>query len=128
MRIASKPALVTVPVVMFIALVAVLALWANGTIGGSGTPGTTSNASLVWNVEYWHQNSAGEVLQYGKDHNTVTVEGIDQANALLIDSAQVLGNAAQSSDVDTYDQILLMDVNLATRAITAAPQPPTFFF
>ena len=32
MRIASKPVLLTVPIVMFIALVAVLALWANGSL------------------------------------------------------------------------------------------------
>ena len=110
-----------VPVVMLTVLVAVLALWAWGPLGASGD-GPSSNATLVWNVEYWHRNAAGEVLQHKKDHNTVTVEGIDRANALLIDSTQILANNSDATDNDTYDQILLMDVNLATRAITAAPQ------
>ena len=48
MRIASKPALLTVPVVMFIALVAVLALWANGSIGGNGERLAAAGAARYW--------------------------------------------------------------------------------
>lgn len=122
MRIASKPALLTVPVVMFITLVAVLALWANGNIGAKGIGGSSSTASAVWNVEYWHRNADGDLLQYVKDHNAVTVEGIDAANLLLIDEGATLASGNPTTDSDTFDQILLMDVNLATRAITAPPQ------
>ena len=86
MRIASKPVLLTVPVVMFIALVAVLALWANGNLGGSGISGASSNAGIVWNVEYWHKNADGDVLQNKKAHNTVTTNGLDAAVERLIDA------------------------------------------
>ena len=65
-----------VPAVMVTVLVAVLALWAWGPIGGSGASGPSSNASLVWNVEYWHRNADGEVLQHKIDHNTVTGTGL----------------------------------------------------
>ena len=117
MRI-GKPVVFGIPVVMVTALVAVLALWAWGPIGGGGS---TSNASLVWNVEYWHRNADGEVLQHKIDHNTVTVEGLDAANLLLIDEDATLASGNPTTDTDNYDQILLMDVNLATRPITSAP-------
>ena len=115
--IIGKSVLLGIPVVMGAVLVAVLALWAWGPMGG----GSTSNASLVWNVEYWHRNADGEVLQHKIDHNTVTVEGLDAANLLLIDESATLAAVNPTTDTDTYDQILLMDVNLATRPITSAP-------
>ena len=115
--IIGKSVLLGIPVVMVAVLVAVLALWAWGPMGG----GSTSNASLVWNVEYWHRNADGEVLQHKIDHNTVTVEGLDAANLLLIDESATLAAGNPTTDTDTYDQILLMDVNLATRPITSAP-------
>ena len=115
--IIAKSVMLGTPVVMVTALVAVLALWAWGPMGG----GSTSMASLVWNVEYWHRNADGELLQHKIDHNTVTVEGLDAANLLLIDEDATLASGNPTTDTDTYDQILLMDVNLATRPITSAP-------
>ena len=112
MRIASKPALLTVPVVMFITLIAVLALWATGNIGGSGVGGASTTASAVWNVEYWHKNAAGEVLQYQKVHNTVTTNGLDAAVERLIDAesggelvAIVAGSAAEDF---AFDNVVLL--------------------
>ena len=119
MRIASKPVLLTVPVLMFITLVAVLALWATGTISGSGIGGNSSTAQLMWNVEYWHRNAEGEVLQHKKDHNLVTPLGLDAANVRLI-GPQVLVNLGEGSDIDTYDQIVLANVNLADGTPLAA--------
>ncbi|MCZ6892012.1 MAG: hypothetical protein O7F09_05805 [Chloroflexi bacterium] len=95
------------PMVMVTALVAVLALWAWVPIGGSAS-GASSNAALVWNVEYWHRNADGEVLQHKKDHNAVTVEGDDAAMQALIDNTIVLAAASETSDTDTYDQIVLV--------------------
>lgn len=108
MRIASKPVLLTVPVVMFITLMAVLALWATGTIGGNGGPGASSNASIVWNVEYWHRNANGDLLQHVKDQNAVSVQGLESAMERLISDG--------SPNTDTFDQILLMKTDQ-----TAAP-------
>lgn len=109
-------------VVVALAAVSGVAAWAMGfSVTDALVGGPTSNATMVWNVEYWHRNAEGEVLQYKKDHNTITVEGIDAANLLLIDEGAALTAGSPTTDSDTYDQILLMDVNLATRAITAAP-------
>ena len=112
MRIASKPVLLTVPVVMFIALVAVLALWATGSIGGSGGPGASSTASIVWNVEYWHKNAAGEVLQYQKKHNTVLDEGVQAAMERIVDVSVTTSGAA-----DTFDNIVLLGNAVSVSAI-----------
>ena len=99
------------------AIIAIVAAWNwSPSLGGP-----SSNASLVWNVEYWHRNADGEVLQHKIDHNTITVEGLDATNLLLIDESAVLAAGNPLTDNDTYDQILLMDVNLATRSITSAP-------
>ncbi len=103
--------------VVVTAMVAVLALWVWIPIG----VGPTSNAGLTWNVEYWHRNADGEVLQHKIAHNAITVEGLDATNLLLIDESAVLAAGSPLTDTDTYDQILLMDVNLATRPITSPP-------
>lgn len=122
MRITSKPVLLGVPMLMVAAMFAVMALWATGIIGSGGGVfgGTSSAGTLVWNVEYWHRNADGEVLQHKKDHNTVTVEGLDAANLLLIDEAAALTAGSPTTDTDTYDQIALLNKNLATLSITTA--------
>lgn len=122
MRIDSKRVLLGVPMLMVTAMVAVMALWATGIIGGGGGVfgGSSSTATLVWNVEYWHRNAAGEVLQHKKAHNDISVEGLDAANLLLIDEDAALTAGGPTTDTDTYDQIALLNVSLATRAITAA--------
>jgi hypothetical protein len=83
---------------MFIALVAVLALWATGSINGNGIGGASSNASLSWNVEYLHQNADGDVLQQNKAHNTVTVEGLETAMNRLIDDGTITAGGTAASD------------------------------
>ena len=110
--------MIGVPVVMVTVLLTVMTMWAWGPIAGGGP---TSNAGLTWNVEYWHRNADGELLQHKIDHNTVTVEGLDAANLLLIDEDATLASGNPTTDTDTYDQILLLNVNLATRPITSAP-------
>ena len=111
MRVKRKPVMIGVPVVMVTALLAVLALWAWGPLGTSGDV-QSSNATLVWNVEYWHRNAAGEVLQHKIDHNAVTPLGKDAANVRLI-GPQLLVNLSENLDIDTYDQIVLANVDLA---------------
>ena len=103
--------IVGVPVVMVTALLAVLALWAWGPLGTSGDV-QSSNATLFWNVEYWHRNAAGEVLQHKIDRNAVTPLGKDAANVRLI-GPQLLVNLSEALDIDTYDQIVLANVDLA---------------
>lgn len=120
MRIMSKPVLLGVPMLMVAANIAVLALWALGYIGGGGVGSSTSSAGLVWNVEYWHRNAAGEVLQHKKDHNDITVEGLDAANLLLIDESATLSAGNPTTDTDTYDQIVLLNKNLGALSITTA--------
>ena len=114
MRITSKPALLTVPVVMFITLVAVLALWATGNIGangGGGGTGASSDIGLVWNVEYWHRNADGDLLAYKKDHNAFTANGKEMAMERLIKVGA--GNLADTSttpqliEADAYNKIVL---------------------
>ena len=119
MRIASKPVLLGVPMLAVAAMFAVLALWALGFIGGSGVGVSSSTGTLAWNVEYWHRNADGEVLQHKKDQNLVTPLGLDAANVRLI-GPQLLVNLAEGSDVDTYDQIVLANVNLADGSPLAA--------
>ena len=94
---------------MFIALVAVLALWATGSINGNGIGGASSNASLTWNVEYLHKNADGDVLQKNRAHNTVTVEGLETAMTRLISDGSVAAGGT-----DAFDNILLMKTNQTT--------------
>ena len=102
MRITVKSVVFGVPVVMVAALVAVLVLWAWGPLWASGGA-ATSTASASWNVEYWHRNAAGEVLQHKKDHNVVSEIGKQAGMQRLIDVATTTSGAA-----DTFDQVVLM--------------------
>jgi len=101
---------------MFIALVAVLALWATGSINGNGIGGASSNASLSWNVEYLHQNADGDVLQQNKAHNTVTVEGLETAMNRLIDDGSITAGGTAA-----FDNILLMKTDQTAAPATDFP-------
>ena len=122
MRFAGKPVMFGVPVVMVTLLLTVLALWAWGPIGGSAS-GAGSNAGLVWNVEYWHRNAAGEVLQHKKDSNAIVASGLEHAVERLIAASSTVINlaftdpaAAEIGEANAFDQIVLMnaDDNLDT--------------
>ena len=103
MRITAKPIMIGVPAVMVTVLVAVLALWAWGPIGASGG-GASSNATLLWNVEYWHHNADGELLQHKIDHNTLTDKGLDAAMNRLLNQTVVTELGA----TDAFDKIVLL--------------------
>ncbi len=113
MRI-GKPVVFGIPVVMVTALVAVLALWAWGPSGG----GATSGATLKWNVEYWHRDAAGEVLQHKIDHNTITGVGDEMALDRLINAG---GDGDVAGETDAMDQIVLLDVAYTVDNVTAVP-------
>ena len=115
MRVAAKPVLIGVPVVMATVLAVVLALWAWGPIG-LAVP--TSNAGLVWNVEYWHRNAEGEVLQHKKESNAIVASGLEHAMERLIaeldaDAALAFSNpaATQIGTANAFDQIVLMNAD-----------------
>lgn len=118
MRITTNPVLLGVPVLMVGAMVAVLALWATGTIGGSGIGGNNSSAGIFWNVEYWHKNAAGEVLQHKQARNAIQASGREHAMERLI-AAQSTDialpfatvNAAEIGEANAFDQILLMNAD-----------------
>ena len=103
MRITAKPIMIGVPAVMFTVLVAVLALWAWGPIGASGG-GPSSNATLVWNVEYWHRNGDGVLLDHQIKHNVLVEDGLQAAMARMIDDSVSI-----TAEDDTFDQIVLLD-------------------
>ncbi|MCH8988689.1 MAG: hypothetical protein IIA92_07765 [Chloroflexi bacterium] len=109
MNITSKPVLLGVPMLMVAAMVAVMALWVTGIIGGGGGVfgGPSSTGTLVWNVEYWHRDSDGNLLQYGKDHNAITVEGLDAAVDHLL--SQTVQDALGADDA--FDKIILLTAN-----------------
>ena len=111
MRIASKPVLLTVPVVMFIALVAVLALWSNGSLSGNGIGGATTSASMTWNVEYWHRNAAGDLIEYKKEHNAFLKNGKEIAMERLIKVGaghlQDTSTATGLIQTDAFNKIVL---------------------
>ena len=100
--------------VLAVALVAMLAPWAWVAIGG----GITSNAGLVWNVEYWHRAADGTVLQHEKKHNAIVACGLEHASERLIaagsgDASLTFTNpaAAEIGDANAFDQIVLMDTD-----------------
>ncbi len=100
--------------VMATSLVAFVAIWAWVPVVG----GPTSNAGLKWNVEYWHHNADGELLQYGKDSNAIVASGLEHAMERLIaaettDAALTFTNpaAAEIGDANAFDQIVLMDTD-----------------
>ena len=117
MRIDSKRVLLGVPMLMVAAMVAVMALWVTGIIGGGGVfGGPSSQAAITWNVEYWHRNAAGEVLQHKKDSNAIVASGLEHAMERLINAtAPVLSfaNVAQTNigEANAFDQIVLMNLD-----------------
>lgn len=112
MRITSKPVLLGVPMLMVAAMVAVLALWAMGIMGGGGGVfgGPSSVAGATWNVEYWHRDSEGNLLAYGKDHNAVTAEGLDAAVDHLLSQSVQDGLGADTA----FDKIILLSANASS--------------
>ena len=101
-------------VVMVTAMVALLALWAWAPIGG----GPTSNAGLKWNVEYWHHNADGKVLQHKKASNAIVASGLEHAVERLIaaadaDATLAFANpaATEIGEGNAFDQIVLMNVD-----------------
>ena len=113
MKILGKPLMLGVPTVMVTALVAVLALWAWGPIGGASHGGPTSNATAMWNVEYWHRNADGELLENKRLHNAVQALGLDAAMERLINKDAVLNTATANviGEEDAFDQIVLMSAD-----------------
>ena len=111
----GKPVVFGIPVVMVTALLAVLGLWAWGPIAAGGP---TSNAGLTWNVEYWHRNADGEVLQHKNDSNTVTGVGVESALDRLINAGT---DGDRAGEADTFDQIVLLDVAYTVNEVSAVP-------
>ena len=113
MKITGKPVMLGVPMVMVTALVAVMALWAWGPIGEASLDGPTSNAIAMWNVEYWHRNADGELLENKRLHNAVQALGLDAAMERLINKDAVLNTATANmiGEEDAFDQIVLMSVD-----------------
>ena len=80
MRIARKPLVFGTSAVMVTAIVALFALWAWIFVGG----GPTSNAGLTWNVEFWHHNADGKLLQHKQASNAIVASGLEHAVERLI--------------------------------------------
>ena len=59
---------------------------------GGSAGGHTSTGSIVWNVEYWQHNAAGEELLYRKAHNTITGVGLEAAMQLVINASLDIGS------------------------------------
>ena len=100
--------------VMVASVVIMMALWSFTPIGG----GPSSNAALTWNVEYWHHNADGELLQYKQEHNAIVASGLEHASERLIaaadaDAALAFGNpgATEIGEANAFDQIVLMDLD-----------------
>ena len=103
------------PAVMVSVLVAVLSLWAWGPISVGGP---TSQAGVKWNVEYWHRNAEGELLQHKKDSNAIVASGLEHAMERLItaldaDATLAFTDPATSAigEANAFDQIVLMDTD-----------------
>lgn len=123
MNITSKPVLLSVPVVIVTALVVVLALWAMGMTGSGGAVlgGASSNAGLVWNVEYWHRNADGDLLFYKKDKNALTAVGKEIAMERLIKvgAGDITSTTAQLQEADAFDNIVLLNAVFGSFPITS---------
>ena len=116
MRILGQPAVFGIAAVIVTTLVAALALWAWGSSGGVGR--STSTIGLVWNVEYWHRNAEGEVLQHKKASNAIVASGLEHAVERLITAADADATlaftnpaAAEIGEANAFDQIVLMDTD-----------------
>lgn len=124
MRMNSKQALLGVPVIMFVALVAVLAMWATGTVGGNGVGGNSSSTALGWNVEYWHRNADGDLLGHKKSHNAFTNNGLEIAMERLIKvGAGDLSDATTTTNLiveDAFNKIVLLNVDDTSGDIDAS--------
>ena len=110
----GKSAVLGTWAVMATSMVAFVAIWAWVPVVG----GPTSNAGLKWNVEYWHHNADGELLQYGKDSNAIVASGLEHASERLIaaadaDAALAFTNpaATEIGEANAFDQIVLMDTD-----------------
>ena len=110
----GKSAVLGTWAVMATSMVAFVAIWAWVPVVG----GPTSNAGLKWNVEYWHRDADGELLQYGKDSNAIVASGLEHAMERLIaaedaDAALAFTNpaAAEIGNANAFDQIVLMDTD-----------------
>ena len=93
-------------------IVALLGMWILVPMGGA----TASNAGLKWNVEYWHRNADGEVLQHVKNSNAIVASGLEHAMERLITAASpALGftdpAAAEIGEANAFDQIVLMNTD-----------------
>ena len=109
-----KSAVIGTWAVMATSLVSLLAILVWVPIGGD----TTSNAGLKWNVEYWHRNADGQVLQHVKDSNAIVASGLEHAMERLIaaadaDAALAFTDpaAAEIGEANAFDQIVLMDLD-----------------
>ena len=116
MRRLGQPAVFGIAAVIVTTLVAALALWAWGSSGGAGR--STSTIGLVWNVEYWHRNAEGEVLQHKKASNAIVASGLEHAVERLITAADADATlaftnpaAAEIGEANAFDQIVLMDTD-----------------
>lgn len=116
MRIIGQPVVFGIAAVIVTTLVAALTLWAWESSGGVGR--STSTIGLVWNVEYWHRNAEGEVLQHKKASNAIVASGLEHAVERLItasdaDATLAFTNpaAAVIGEANAFDQIVLMDTD-----------------
>lgn len=112
MKFARNPAIFGTSAVMVTTIAALLAFWVWAPSGG----GPNSSAALTWNVEYWHRNADGKVLQHQQDHNAVVASGLEHAMERLIaagdaDASLAFGNPAASEigEANAFDQIVLMN-------------------
>ena len=123
MRIARKPVAIMASAALAAAMVAFVAVWAwNPILGGS-----SSNAGLTWNVEYWHKNADGEVLQHKKQSNAIVANGLEYAVERL--AAELTAEAGltfadpaatQIGTANAFDQIVLLDTDDAATGGIAA--------
>ena len=116
MRIIGQPVVFGIAAVIVTTLVAALTLWAWESSGGVGR--STSTIGLVWNVEYWHRNAEGEVLQHKKASNAIVASGLEHAVERLITAADADATlaftnpaAAEIGEANAFDQIVLMDTD-----------------
>jgi len=116
LRIIGQPVVFGIAAVIVTTLVAALTLWAWESSGGVGR--STSTIGLVWNVEYWHRNAEGEVLQHKKASNAIVASGLEHAVERLITAADADATlaftnpaAAEIGEANAFDQIVLMDTD-----------------
>lgn len=81
MRVAARPVVMGVPVLLAIALAAFLAMWAWGPVGISFTEKGTVNGIIEWTV----YDSSGNVKAHDIIHNNVTNLGLDEIVTRLVE-------------------------------------------